>query len=106
MHRIQYVSPEELAKKLRSAQAPRILDVREPGEQSGELGRLPGAVNIPLGKLQLRLGELSTQIPKDIVLVCRSGRRSEAAAQILQESGFKRVFVLNGGMIKWREANQ
>jgi rhodanese-related sulfurtransferase len=103
--RIRYVSPEELAKKLRSAQAPLVLDVREPEELEGELGRLPGSVNIPLRELPKRLGELSAQIPREIVLVCRSGRRSEAAAQIIRESGFKRIFVLRGGMLAWREAN-
>jgi rhodanese-related sulfurtransferase len=106
VRRVRYVSPEELAKKLRSAQPPLIIDVREPEELDSELGRLPGAVNIPLGQLQPRLGELSTQTAKDIVLACRSGRRSEAAAQIIQESGLKRIFVLRGGMIGWREANQ
>jgi rhodanese-related sulfurtransferase len=103
---IQYVSPEELAKKIRSAAAPLVLDVREPEELDSDLGRLPGATNIPLSHLQQRLSELSTKIAKDIVLVCRSGRRSQAAARILLESGFKRIFVLRDGMIGWRKANQ
>ena len=103
---IQYVSPEELARKIRSAGAPLVLDVREPEELDGGLGRVSGAMNVPLSRLQQRLGELSAHMAKDIVLVCRSGRRSEAAARILLESGFTRIFVLRGGMIGWREVNK
>jgi 3-mercaptopyruvate sulfurtransferase SseA len=56
-----YVSPEELARRLRSDRAPLVLDVRDPNELEGELGQLPGALNIPLGQLQQRIGELSSE---------------------------------------------
>jgi rhodanese-related sulfurtransferase len=101
-----YVSPQELARRLRSDGAPLVLDVRDPNELEGELGQLPGALNIPLGQLQQRIGELSTHKTLDIVVVCRSGRRSEAAARILQDSGFDRVFVLKGGMMAWRDTHR
>jgi rhodanese-related sulfurtransferase len=101
-----YVSPEELARRLRSDRAPLVLDVRDPNELERELGQLPGALNIPLGQLQQRIGELSTHKRRDIVAVCRTGRRSEAAARILQDSGFERVFVLKGGMTAWRDAHR
>jgi rhodanese-related sulfurtransferase len=104
--RLFYVSPEELARKLRSDQAPLVLDVRDPSELGGELGQLPGALNIPLGQLHQRAGELSTRERRDIVVVCRTGKRSEAAARILQDLGFDRVFVLKGGMTAWREAHR
>jgi rhodanese-related sulfurtransferase len=103
---LSYLSPEELARKLDSDPALLVLDVRDPNELEGELGQLPGALNIPLGQLQPRIGELSTHKRRDIVAVCRTGRRSEAAARILQDSGFERVFVLKGGMPAWRDAHR
>jgi len=102
---LSFVSPEELARRLRSDQAPLVLDVRNPNELEGELGQLPGALNIPLGQLQQRIGELSSEKRRDIVVVCRTGRRSEAAARILRDSAFEWVFVLNGGMTAWRNAH-
>lgn len=103
---LSYLSPEELARRLRSDLAPLVLDVRDPSELGGELGQLSGALNIPLGQLQQRAGELSMQQRRDIVVVCRTGKRSEAAARILQDSGFHRVFVLKGGMTAWRDAHR
>ena len=70
----------------------RILDVRTPAEYRD--GAYPGAVNIPLPLLPLRLGELE---PKDkpIVLYCESGARSGQAARLLKQAGF--IDVLNAG---------
>ena len=101
-----YLSPEELARRLDSDPALLVCDVRNPDELGGELGQLPGALNIPLGQLQQRVGELSTHKTRDIVVVCRTGKRSEAAARILLDSGFDRVFVLRGGMTAWRDAHR
>lgn len=98
-----FVSSGELARRLREEPAPMVLDVRDPHELKGELGQLPGAVNVPLKQLQQRLAELSTQKRRDIVVVCRTGKRSEAAAQMLHESGFEQLFVLKGGMTAWRD---
>jgi rhodanese-related sulfurtransferase len=83
-----------------------VLDVRDPHELEGELGRLPGAVNISLHQLKQRLGALSKREGGDIIVVCRSGKRSETAARMLQESGVERVFVLKGGMTAWRDTQR
>jgi len=103
---LSYLSPEELARKLDSDPALLVCDVRNPDELGGELGQLPGSLNIPLGQLQQRVGELSTHKTRDIVVVCRTGKRSEAAARMLRDSGFDRVFVLKGGMTAWRDAHR
>ena len=102
---LSYLSPEELARRLDSDRALLVCDVRYLDELAGELGQLPGFLNIPLGQLQQRVGELSTHKTQDIVVVCRTGKRSETAARILQHSGFDRVFVLKGGMTAWRDAH-
>ncbi len=77
-----------------------VLDVREPVEFSGALGHIPGAVPIPLGELDARLGELARDRP--VVAVCRSGARSARAVALLQKAGFAEVANLAGGMLRWR----
>jgi len=77
-----------------------VLDVREPGEFTGELGHIRGAKLVPLGELRAKLGELPKDVP--IVAVCRSGGRSAQACVILEGAGFPRVANLSGGMIGWR----
>jgi len=77
-----------------SAEKGFLLDVREPVELSVE--NVPGAVNIPLGQLRARLGELPRD--KEILVICRSGQRAYSAARILLQKGFK-ARNLAGGML-------
>ena len=90
------VEPEWLGEHLADVQ---VVDVREPGEWNGELGRIPGARHLPLGELRARLGELPRDRP--IVAVCRSGGRSAEASLILEQAGFPRAANMSGGMIRW-----
>jgi rhodanese-related sulfurtransferase len=55
---------------------------------------------IPLGQLESRVSEL----PKDqpIVVVCRSGNRSQAGRDILLNAGFENVTSMASGMLQWR----
>ncbi|MEM9561510.1 MAG: rhodanese-like domain-containing protein [Actinomycetota bacterium] len=78
-----------------------LIDVREPDEVAG--GTLPGAVNIPLGDLPTRVGELDQA--RRVVLLCRSGGRSTKAAEFLTASGFGDVVNLAGGMLAWDDAD-
>lgn len=71
-----------------------LLDVREPVELAVE--SVPGAVNIPLGQLRSRLGELPRD--RDILAICRSGQRAYMATRILLHHGFK-AKNLSGGMM-------
>jgi glyoxylase-like metal-dependent hydrolase (beta-lactamase superfamily II)/rhodanese-related sulfurtransferase len=77
-----------------------IVDVREPAEYQGPLGRIRGAMLIPLGALAERAAELQRERP--IVAVCRAGGRSAQATVILQQAGFNQVANLAGGMLRWR----
>jgi sulfur dioxygenase len=95
-----------LAEKLRSAEPPLMLDVREKEELAGELGALPGVMNVPIARLARKLGELEPHKDHEIVVVCRSGGRAQTAAQILGAAGFTRVQVLAGGMLAWRAQEQ
>lgn len=76
-----------------------LVDVREPGEVAS--GSLPDAINIPVGELPHRLGELDRGAR--ILLFCRSGGRSAHAAELLTQAGFGDVTNLEGGMLAWNE---
>jgi len=71
-----------------------LLDVREPTELAVE--NVPEALNIPIGQLRARLGEL----PRDraIHVICRSGQRAYIATRILLQNGFT-ARTISGGML-------
>jgi rhodanese-related sulfurtransferase len=71
-----------------------LLDVREIFELAVE--NVQGAVNIPLGQLRARLGELPRD--RDIMVICRSGQRAYYATRMLLQHGFK-ARNLSGGML-------
>ncbi|NBP85921.1 MAG: MBL fold metallo-hydrolase [Mycobacteriaceae bacterium] len=79
-----------------------IVDVRNPGEVAA--GMIPGAVNIPVGQLPDRLGELDTHRPT--VVYCAGGYRSSVAASLLRRHGFDDVSDVLGGYNAWADATQ
>ncbi len=93
------ISAGELAARLRSWEAPLLLDVREPHEL--EISALEGAVNIPLGELAARLSELDSA--REMVVFCKAGTRSARALELLVSAGFRKVKNLKGGINAWAE---
>ena len=91
------IQPAVLEEHVGSTQ---IVDVRERDEFDGPLGRIQGALWIPLGELSTRAGELARDRP--VVTVCRSGARSAQAVVMLQRAGLPDVANLAGGMLRWR----
>ncbi|OGA49663.1 MAG: MBL fold metallo-hydrolase [Betaproteobacteria bacterium RIFCSPLOWO2_12_FULL_63_13] len=91
---IQPQSLEEVADTVQ------IIDVREPAEFDGPLGRIDAARPIPLGELARRAEEIDRSRP--VVTVCRAGGRSAQAVAILQKAGFADIANLAGGMLRWR----
>jgi len=97
---IPQISVEELKKKLDAKDDVFVLDVREPHEYP--IANL-GAPLIPLGQLEQRVGELAAEKDREIVVHCRSGARSQKAAIILKNAGFKKVENLAGGILAWAD---
>jgi len=91
------ITSEELSRRIRSKQAPIMVDVREPSEFKA--GHIPGAENVPLS----RFARDFTRLPKDeeLVLVCRSGNRSGMAQQFLRGQGYRLTRNLEDGMLGW-----
>ena len=77
-----------------------LVDVR--GRAEWEAGHLPGALNIPLGHLVDRVGELPTD--RTILVQCRSGARSSIAASVLERRGITNVANVAGGYIAWERS--
>jgi glyoxylase-like metal-dependent hydrolase (beta-lactamase superfamily II)/rhodanese-related sulfurtransferase len=78
---------------------PLLLDVRTPLEFESE--RIEGALNVPLDRLETRLGAVPDRA--DVVVVCRTGVRATIAAETLARAG-RRARVLEGGIHGWRRA--
>ena len=76
-----------------------VLDVRTPEEFAA--GHVPGAINVPHDQLAANLGKVPRD--KDIVVYCRSGRRTDIATGILVDNGYRRVAHLDGDMNAWLE---
>ncbi|HMB22600.1 MAG: rhodanese-like domain-containing protein [Chloroflexota bacterium] len=75
-----------------------VLDVRTQ-EEWNEV-RIPNTTLIPLDQLPSRLNEVPHD--KRIVVVCRSGNRSQQGRDILLDAGFKQVTSMSGGVNEWR----
>ncbi len=82
--------------------APLILDVRTPEEYAA--GHVPGALNIPYDQMEARVGEIRAHQDQEVVLYCRSGRRSALAAKTLSAQGFTNLGLLEGDMPGWERA--
>lgn len=75
-----------------------ILDVREAAEYA--FGHIEGAKSIPMGELESRLEEFDKD--EEIYVICRTGNRSDLAAQLLANNGFKKVYNVLPGMNEWK----
>lgn len=80
-----------------------VLDVREPSETAG--GKIAKAIQIPVGSVEQRIGELEKHKNKTLLVYCKTGARSGLACKELSKKGFEKVYSLNGGMLAWQDAH-
>jgi uncharacterized membrane protein YdjX (TVP38/TMEM64 family)/rhodanese-related sulfurtransferase len=99
-----WIEVGDLKRRLDGGEAITVVDVRGAEEFTGLLGHIPAARNIPVAELSSRLPELAGLEQAPIVLVCRTDKRSAAAARTLRAAGFAQVSVLRRGMEQWNEA--
>lgn len=90
------INAAEFLKRREQGDALTLLDVREDWEMS--IASVSGVVHIPMAQVQARLAELDRNT--EIVVLCRSGRRSLEVAKLLQLNGFK-ALNLSGGILAW-----
>ena len=95
---IQEITATELKARQDRGDKLFILDVREPHEY--QICNLNGKL-IPLGELPRRVNELDSSV--EMVVHCRSGKRSADAIHFLQTAGFKKLWNLKGGVLAWAD---
>ena len=89
------ITVNELRQRQEATEKLNIIDVREDWEhQENNIGGL----NIPLGTVPTRLGELESMKEQELVVYCRTGNRSGKVKQFLQQQGFSKVRNLLGGI--------
>ena len=101
--------PLERADSLfRTLRDPVLLDVRSIEEYEcrapytfAMVGRMKGAMNIPIDSFELRYTDLAPHKERDVVVYCWTSQRSRRVASALADSGFTRVFNLNGGLSQY-----
>lgn len=95
------ISPAQ-ATQLINREDAAVIDVRDAAEFAA--GHLLNAINIPLGELDKRIGELDKLKDKPVILNCQSGGRSSSGCDILRKAGFTQVHNLEGGIAAWEQA--
>ena len=76
-----------------------VLDVRDATDYDS--GRIGGAQNVPLPELANQLGTLNAWRDRSVAVVCRTDKRSAKAVAMLNQAGFRRVYLVVGGMTQW-----
>ena len=93
------IEPRDVKAKIAKGDRFVLIDVREPHEW--QIGHIPQAKLIPLGELPKRINELDSA--DEIIAHCKSGARSAKAVEFLQQSGFKKVRNMKGGILAWSD---
>lgn len=82
-----------------------LLDVRTPGEFTNtynetylNIGKLKGAINIPVDELSANLNKLEKYKDKKIIVYCSHAHRSVSASEELSSKGFKHIYNMLGGL--------
>jgi rhodanese-related sulfurtransferase len=112
LSRVKELMPWDLSRLLARGSRPVLLDVREPAEFS--ILRIPGSINVPRGVLEQScewdydetLPLLANGRELEIVVVCRSGKRSALAADVLLSMGYTNVVSLKTGVRGWNDYDQ
>jgi adenylyltransferase/sulfurtransferase len=93
------ITVQELKARMDRGENLTVIDVREPYEYA--IARIPGTKLIPLGQIEERAGELDPG--QEIILHCRSGKRSADALNRLKAKGFTHLKNVVGGITAWSE---
>jgi len=95
------ISVEELKQKLDSGEKINLIDCREPHEY--EEANLGGKL-VPLGKIQtMQIEDIEDLKDEEVIIHCRSGKRSAMACLMLEQMGFTNTYNVTGGILAWQE---
>lgn len=97
------ITVQRLKQKIDNGETFVLLDVRDPFEQYQANIDYENSLIIPADRLEDHFEEVAGHKNEEVVCMCRSGSRSNEAAELLEEEGFKDVKRLKGGIHKWAE---
>ncbi len=112
LQRVDELYPWDLVELLEAGEDILLVDIREPYEYAAM--HIDGALNVPRGILETAceydfeetVPELAAARQRQIVLMCRSGKRSALAADVMQQLGYSKVKSLSTGMRGWSDYEQ
>lgn len=112
LQRVREIMPWDLSRMLAAGDRPILLDVREPSEFASL--HIPNSINVPRGVLEQScewdydetVPELAAGREQEVVVICRSGKRSVLAADTLQRMGYVNVVSLKAGVRGWNDYEQ
>ena len=110
-HEIVEIFPWDLEETLKERR-PILLDIREPYEF--EAMHIDGSINVPRGVLESAceydyeetVPQLASGRNDEIIVICRSGKRSVLAAYTMKQMGFVNAISLKTGLRGWSEYEQ
>lgn len=98
---ISEINATELKNKLNNKENFVFLDCRELAEWNE--AHVKEATFLPLSEFEAKYKEVLTDKNKEVVIMCRSGRRSMNACMFLNEQGFEKLVNVEGGILGWME---
>jgi rhodanese-related sulfurtransferase len=95
------ISVEELKEKMDRGEKINLIDCREPHEYEEQ--NLGGKL-VPLGKIQtMQIEDIEDLKDEEVIIHCRSGKRSMMACMVLDQMGFTNTYNVTGGILAWNE---
>lgn len=98
--RIREIGADQLGMLQKATPFPVLVDVREDNEW--DKGRIPGAIHVGRGVLEVNIESRVPQKSTPIVVYCQGGGRSAVAADVLAKMGYSNVFSLAGGLAAYQ----
>jgi rhodanese-related sulfurtransferase len=108
--RIEFITAEELKAKLEKGEPVTVLDVRGSSDIANSESKIKGAIHVKLRRLKSRLAlpplnNISRNSEVVLYCACPNDEASIRGAEILLDSGFKRVHALKGGWVAWKKGH-
>lgn len=98
---MQEITVEQLKNRIAAGETLNVIDVREP-EEYAEYNI--GAKLIPLGNIMsMQIEDLEDLKNQELIIHCRSGKRSAQACMVLEQVGFTNTVNVVGGVLAWQE---
>lgn len=92
------ITVKEVKKLMEEGADFQLIDVREPNEVAQAS---IGGLHIPMGNMADNLDKVEKN--KQVVVYCRSGRRSGTVVEFLERKGFNNAYNMTGGILAWKD---